>query len=270
MEDPEICKGVLERILGVKIGMIKYHETEKTIKESEKSKGIRLDVYLADGKTRYDVEMQTTPQIYIYKRSRYYLGVMEEDSLKSGQSYSELGDNIVIFICLTDPFDLNLSRYTVRDRVEECPDYNLGTDTKKVFLNVSGDMSKESPEMVSFFNYIARQEVPDGDELIRNIDQKVDFERQDPVGRKEYLNMIGVVNDAMIAGKAEGKAEGEKLQCIKYVCNMRLNGQSAEEIARNLGENEDEVRGICDTMDMLNISDSLEGSVNRIYNELKS
>ena len=48
-------------------------------------------------------------QTYIYKRSRYYLGVMEEDSLKSGQSYSELGDNIVIFICLTDPFDLNLT-----------------------------------------------------------------------------------------------------------------------------------------------------------------
>ena len=51
---------------------------------------------------------------------------------------------------------------------------------------------------------------------------------------------------------------------------MRLNGQSAEEIACNLGENEDEVRGICDAMDMLDISDSSEGSVNRIYNELKS
>ena len=73
----------------------------------------------------------------------------------------------------------------MRDHVDECLDFNLGTDTKKVFLNVHGDMSHESPEMVAFCNYIAHQEVPDGDELIKTIDKKVDFERRDVCGRAE-------------------------------------------------------------------------------------
>ena len=290
MEDPEICKGVLERILCVKIGSIRYHETEKTMKQTNHSKGIRLDVYLSDGKTKYDIEMQTTPQNYIYSRSRYYLGIMEEDSLSPGQSYSQLGDNIVIFICMADPFDLNLCRYTIRDHVDEQLDYNLGTETKKVFLNVSGDMSHESPEMVSFFNYITKQEVPDGDGLIKLIDNKVVMERRDPDARKEYLNMIGVYNDAMIAGRergleegraagmsegmsagmSAGKAKGERLQLIKSICHMRLNGQSSENIASILGESEDEIGDICNAMDNLNISDCSEDSVNRIYDELQS
>ena len=266
MEDPEICKGVLERILGVKIGTVKYHESEKTLKDSANIKGIRLDVYLADGHTKYDIEMQTTPQKYLYNRSRYYLGVMEEDSLEEGKPYSELGDNIVIFICLNDPFGLNLCRYTVRDHVDERLDFDLGTDTKKVFLNVNGDMSHESPEMVAFFNYIAHQEVPEGDELIRIIDQKVDFERRDPNSRKEYKNMISAFYDI----RNEGKAEGERLQLIKNICHMRVNGQSTDEIARILGEDVDEICEICDAMDSLGISDSSEDSVNRIYDELQA
>ena len=218
MEDPEICKGVLERILGVKIGSVEYHESEKAMKGSADIKGIRLDVYLADGHTKYDIEMQTTPQQYLYNRSRYYLGVMEEDSLEEGKPYSELGDNIVIFICLNDPFGLNLCRYTVRDHVDECLDFNLGTDTKKVFLNVHGDMSHESPEMVAFCNYIAHQEVPDGDELIKTIDKKVDYERRDPISRKEYINMISAFYDI----RNEGKAAGQRCLAAFYLPKKRL------------------------------------------------
>ena len=270
MEDPEICKGVLERILGVKIGSVEYHESEKAMKGSADIKGIRLDVYLADGHTKYDIEMQTTPQQYLYNRSRYYLCVMEEDSLEEGKPYSDLGDNIVIFICLNDPFGLNLCRYTVRDHVDECLDFNLGTDTKKVFLNVHGDMSHESPEMVAFCNYIAHQEVPDGDELIKTIDKKVDYERRDPISRKEYINMISAFYDIRNEGKAEGKAEGERLQLITFVCRKKLKGMSAEEIVKDLDLNEDEVRDVCSVIDSLDISDSSEDSVNRIYDELQS
>ena len=67
-----------------------------------------------------------------------------------------------------------------------------------------------------------------------------------------------------------GKAKGERLQLIKSICHMRLNGQSSENIASILGESEDEIGDICNAMDNLNISDCSEDSVNRIYDELQS
>ena len=87
---------------------------------------------------------------------------------------------------------------------------------------------------------------------------------------KKYRDTLAVMSGQWLEGKAEGKAEGERLQLIKNICHMRVNGQSAEEIARILGENEDEIGDICDAMDVLDISDSSEDSVNRIYDELQS
>ena len=59
MRRERICKKVLEKILKIKIRAIKYLENEKTIEASYESKGVRLDVYVADDKgTVFNVEMQ--------------------------------------------------------------------------------------------------------------------------------------------------------------------------------------------------------------------
>ena len=61
MRDPEICKEVLEVLLGKKIKAISYPEAQKVIDITADSKSVRLDVYLDDDKgAAYDVEMQTT------------------------------------------------------------------------------------------------------------------------------------------------------------------------------------------------------------------
>ena len=46
MQNPEICKGLLERLLEIKIDKIEYPVLQKTISPHYKSKGIRLDVYM--------------------------------------------------------------------------------------------------------------------------------------------------------------------------------------------------------------------------------
>ena len=48
MQNPEICKGLLERLLEIKIDKIEYPVLQKTISPHYKSKGIRLDVYVED------------------------------------------------------------------------------------------------------------------------------------------------------------------------------------------------------------------------------
>ena len=59
MMHEDICRQVLERILGKRIRTIRFHETEKSMKNSPPGKGVRLDVYLWNDDTAYDIEMQT-------------------------------------------------------------------------------------------------------------------------------------------------------------------------------------------------------------------
>lgn len=48
MTNPEICKLLLEHILGVKIRKLVYPELQKTIKHTMNGKSVRLDVYVED------------------------------------------------------------------------------------------------------------------------------------------------------------------------------------------------------------------------------
>ena len=49
MQNPEICKGLLERLLEIKIEKVEYPTLQKSISPHYESKGVRLDVYVQDG-----------------------------------------------------------------------------------------------------------------------------------------------------------------------------------------------------------------------------
>ena len=51
MQDADLCKHLLEIILGVEIERIEYPEGEKTIEVFREAKGIRLDIYVKDGRS---------------------------------------------------------------------------------------------------------------------------------------------------------------------------------------------------------------------------
>ena len=53
MSDKEICRKVLEKILGVSIREVSVPATQKTINTLYDGKGIRLDVYLNDNEELY-------------------------------------------------------------------------------------------------------------------------------------------------------------------------------------------------------------------------
>ena len=105
MQDPELCKKLLEIILDVEIDRIEYLEKEKTLDEKLEAKSVRLDVYLKDGRgTVYDVEMQTTNLRNLPKRSRYYQDLIDINLMTKGEAYEKLNKSFVIFICLDDIF----------------------------------------------------------------------------------------------------------------------------------------------------------------------
>ena len=48
MQNEDVCKELLENLLHIKIKKLVYLEPQKTIDVSIQSKGVRLDVYVAD------------------------------------------------------------------------------------------------------------------------------------------------------------------------------------------------------------------------------
>lgn len=58
MQNPQICKEVLERILEKEITSISYLEAQHTIDVTLDGKGVRLDIVVTDDiGTYYDLEM---------------------------------------------------------------------------------------------------------------------------------------------------------------------------------------------------------------------
>ena len=58
MEDQEICKTLLNRVLQGKVGTITNIELQKTIDDAGRAKGVRFDVWAKDYNGRiYDIEM---------------------------------------------------------------------------------------------------------------------------------------------------------------------------------------------------------------------
>ena len=59
MSRKRICIHLLEELLQIEIADIKYLEAEKTLEPEYTSRGIRLDIIVADDKnTHYNLEMQ--------------------------------------------------------------------------------------------------------------------------------------------------------------------------------------------------------------------
>ena len=115
MQNPEICKGFLERLLEIKIDKIEYPTLQKTISPHYKSKGIRLDVYVEDSNRVFDIEIQNDFQLALPRRTRYYQSMIDMDDLLKGADYSQLNDSFVIFVCQFDPFNADLPCYTFKN-----------------------------------------------------------------------------------------------------------------------------------------------------------
>ena len=114
MMDESICTGVLNRLLNVHIARIDYKHSQEQLSDSYTAKNIRIDVYLDDGKTVYDIEMQCSKKGSIEKRVQYYQSKIDMDSINKGIDYKTLKDSYIIFICKQDPHGCGFPRYEVK------------------------------------------------------------------------------------------------------------------------------------------------------------
>ena len=244
MKDKGICKGVIERLLHIKVGGIEYPSLQKTIAPFYESKGIRLDVYVSDPEHVFDIEIQTSIPPSLPKRTRYYQSLMDVDNLLRGQSYAELKESYVIFICLKDPFKKDLPVYTFRNVCSEDGDIFLDDKSYKVFYNVRAYGKEQEVELRAFLEYLCEKRATSG--FTQRIDALVEKAKRNENFRSRYMSLNIREDDLRMAGEKLGFERGiaagayqARRETAKILSGMQL---SLEAIAKATGLSEAEIK----------------------------
>ncbi len=246
MEDPELCREVLECLLQEPVGVLKKLQIQREIRYTADGKPIRLDVYNEDsGGAVYDAEMEnlnhkSVNSHQLPKRSRYYQGAIDIDYMDKGNSYKSLPDSSVMFICTFDPFGKGLSRYTFRERCEEDSALRLGDGTRKIFYNCNYMGEDLSEDLRKLYDYVegGRPE----SKLTQKIENAVNKGRKNAIWRTQYMKEWVILQDA----KDEGREEGRDEHLISQVCRKLRKGKQLQQIADELEEDEIRIKVICD------------------------
>ncbi len=232
LEDEELCRKMLERILDFPIKKVVV-QAERSLFVNSDYHGIRMDVYARDEAGMvYNVEMQTTqsPADTLPKRSRYYQSQMDMALLKPGESYENLPNSYVIFICTFDPFGRQRYRYTFQEQCLETGDL-LEDGSTKIFLNCDGHNSEEPRELQDFLRYvkkslILRQEadaVLREDELIAGLESRVKALKKNRGLEASYM----LFEEMLAEERAGGRAEGQE-RMLALITAMTAAGEGQE------------------------------------------
>lgn len=229
VENPHLCKKLLEIILEVKIKKIQYLHEQEGLKQTYDGKGVRLDVYVEDtNNTVFDIEMQPVYKKDLSKRSRYYQGMIDLNLISKGESYNKLKKSYVIFIGLTDPFGERQKKYTFTNRCHEIPELELNDETTKVFLNAKGLYGDVSEDLDNFLDYLEKKKVK-GD-FVSQLEAEVEKSRNNEEWRLEYMTLLQRDRENREEGRAEGRAEGRVEERIQNIQVMLKKGRSKEYI----------------------------------------
>ena len=265
MQDEALCMELLEYLLplqpGRRIERLKYRQftdslsedgepiisgtdqTQKTYLGYFGQRGVRLDVFVDDGETVYDLEMQTTGNTALPQRSRLIQSHMDISQLQRGAQYDELRPSFVIFICKFDPFGDDLYRYTFYNTCKELDGKPLNDGSYKLFFNTNGhigDFPQRLKELLNYMNDTQTYRVNESkDDLIRKLDAAVNETKMQPVWRDAFMMYQMKQREAELRGKvkgleegrAEGEAKGRSAEKKSSTKRMILKGYTDDEIS---------------------------------------
>ena len=242
MSRKRICKHLLEELLQIEIADINYLEAEKTLEPEYTSRGIRLDIIVADDKnTHYNLEMQVknnkNPETDTYvlpKRSRYYQALLDIDLLQKGQPYDLLPPTFIIFICVFDFFEQDNYVYTFKKCCLENRELELPDEATTMILNTKGTHGDISKDIKSFYDYVNNHIVTT--DFTKQIDDEISYLKLDTKVRREFMLMEARLLDERREGIAEGKeiglVEGEANANIATAKRLLSMGLTVHDIAK--------------------------------------
>ena len=208
MHDEHICRQVVELILGVRIGEIRYLSAQDEHKTDPDSMRIIMDVFLRDENRIINVEVQTGHKKELPKRSRYYQSVADVSTTSTGTKYRDLPENILIFICTFDPFDRNYPRYTFEYTCKEAKhQLKLKDGSLRIFLNTKAtELSALDQKLQAFYHYLQNGVVES--DLTQTISDSITTLKNNSNERRFYMTWTVKMADARYDGYEEGFDEG--------------------------------------------------------------
>ncbi|AIN93631.1 hypothetical protein JO40_05475 [Treponema putidum] len=214
MQNEDLCKGLIEMILSDTIGKVTYISVQHNINTYEQAKSVRFDVLVQaeDGKL-YDIEVQVSNERNIPKRMRFYQAAIDISFLDKGNSYNNLNDSIIIFICLFDVIGKNRPIYTFENLCIEDKNTPLQDGTLKVIINAEAFNNTEDKELKEFLEYIKTGKVKN--EFTREIETMIQKVKQNEQARQEYRLLSTFEMDARDKGFSEGLKQTAKLMKLK-------------------------------------------------------
>ena len=237
MRNQELCKGVLERLLDIQIDHIEYPEEQKAIDISKDSKSVRLDVYLKDEKgTIYNVEIQTTSNRNLPKRTRFYQGMIDLNAIEKGADYSELPQSFVIFICTFDAFGKGLWRYTFENVCKEDLEIHLNDETYKIFFNTAGTKGDISEDTKNILRFIKNDTVKD--DFTKKLAQEVQKIKENKEWQVEYMTLLMREREKYKEGEIKGVIETYKEVGFSFQETVK---RISEKFCFSLQQSEEEV-----------------------------
>ena len=232
MQNPRLCKRLIEMILSDKIGKIAYISVQHNISTYEQAKSVRFDVLVqAENSKLYDVEMQVSNERNIPKRMRFYQAAIDISFLDKGNSYNNLNDSFIIFICLFDAIGKNRPIYTFENFCIEDKNTSLQDGTRKVIINAEAFNNTKDKDLKEFLEYLKTGKATN--EFTRRIEKMIQAIKQNEQARQEYRLMSTFEMDAMDKGAYNNKRETAKL--------MKKRGYPISEILLMTGLPESEI-----------------------------
>ena len=212
-----LCKRLVGSIMQQDIEDIVYIDTEKTLQPYYDSRGIRLDVILADDNhTRYNLEMQARNVIskagvaLLPKRTRYYQSVIDMDMLKKGENFDQLNPLVLIFICTFDFYKEGRYVYTFKSRCLENLEIELANDVTVKLVNAKGKQGQVNDLLKNFLEYVMTNKPVD--DFTKDLERQVWAVKNDKEVRWKYMVLQAELRDTEIvafeAGEAKGHAAG--------------------------------------------------------------
>ena len=219
MQNPDLCKGVIERLLGIKVERIEYPELQKEIRPYYSAHGVRMDVYVKDSDRIFDIEMQTSVPDDLPRRMRYYQSMIDIDTLIKGSEYETLKESYVIFLCTKDPFGLGPPVYSFSTVCKEKKDFALNDGINKLFFNASAAALEKNLEIKGFLGYLYSGKP--SDTFTEDIEQRVERLKINEIFRSDYMMDALPLHDARKAGLKEGE-RNKAVSATKKLLEMNL------------------------------------------------
>lgn len=264
MEDAKLCVEMLSLLTGTTIKDTIVVSSQKSIKITNASKGVRYDIYVdTSGDSVYNTEMQqyhkTTDKCNLPKRVRYYQSAIDNFLLDKGNNYEDLKSSYVIVICCFDPFGKGLFCYKYRNLCENDDLSPLEDGRTILFFNTCGIIKNVSDEVISFLKYIETGIVTT--DYTARINKAVKKAKVSKDWRFDYMKTL--LHDKDI--REDGIEIGTTKTLINLICKKIEKHKSIEEIADDLEKEVSDIEHIYTVA--TNFSPNLD--VDAIYDELK-